>query len=130
MARLCPTEVFGSWVGRLLRPFVRNMLVRKGNGEPTEGDLEGAFAGLWRECSAKLMVQEPWMGTVRFKCLARYRPEEFEPLVLDPMSYLGERFGGGKFKVNIYQGMNFVATRNFKPEGDPKWREMPELQED
>ena len=70
------------------------------------------------------------MGTVRFKCLARYRPEEFTPMVLDPMGYLRERFGGGKFKVNFYQGMNFVATRNFKPEGEPKWREMPELQED
>jgi len=26
--------------------------------------------------------------------------------------------------------MNFVATRNFKPEGEAKWKEMPELQED
>jgi len=32
--------------------------------------------------------------------------------------------------VNFYQGMNFLATRNFKPEGEAKWREMPELQED
>jgi len=122
--------VFATWVGKLLRPFLLELLERKGNRQPTEADLQVAFEALWPECSTKLMVQEPWMGTVRFKSLARYRPEEFEAMVLDPMGYLSERFGGGKFKVNFYQGMNFVATRNFKPEGEAKWKEMPELPED
>ena len=130
MKPLTASEVFVSWVGKLLEPFLRDLLERKGNRQPTEADLQAAFEALWPECSAKLMVQEPWMGTVRFKSLARYRPEEFESMILDPMGYLTERFGGGKFKVNFYQGMNFVATRNFKPEGNPKWRELPELQEE
>lgn len=130
MEPLTASEVFVSWVGRLLEPFLRELLERKGNRQPTDADLQVAFEVLWPECSAKLMVQEPWMGTVRFKSLARYRPEEFEAMVLDPMGYLSERFGGGKFKVNFYEGMNFLATRNFKPEGEPRWREMPELQED
>ena len=122
--------MFATWVGKLLRPFLLELLERKGNTQPMEADLQAAFEALWPECSTKLMVQEPWMGTVRFKSLARYRPEEFEAMVLDPMGYLSERFGGGKFKVNFYQGMNFLATRNFKPEGEAKWRELPELQED
>ncbi|MBI3780666.1 MAG: hypothetical protein HY278_06380 [candidate division NC10 bacterium] len=123
-------EIFATWVGKLLTPVLRELLERKGNTQPTEADLQRAFVAPWPECSTKLMVQEPWMGTVRFKWLARYQPEEFEAMVLDPMGYLSERFGGGKFKVNFYQGMNFLATRNFKPEGEPKWKEMPELQED
>ncbi len=122
--------MFATWVGKLLRPFLLELLERKGNRQPTDADLQGAFAILWPECSTKLMVQEPWMGTIRFKRLARYRSDEFTPMVLDPIGYLSEKFGGGKFKVNFYQGMNFLATRNFKPEGEPKWREMPELQED
>ena len=130
MEPLTASEVFVSWVGRLLEPFLRELLERKGNRQPTDADLQVTFEVLWPKCSAKLMVQEPWMGTVRFKSLARYRPEEFEAMVLDPMGYLSERFGGGKFKVNFYEGMNFLATRNFKPEGEPRWREMPELQED
>ena len=130
MESLGASEVFATWVGKLLRPFLLELLERKGNGQPTEADLQAAFEALWPECSTKLMVQEPWMGTVRFKSLARYRPEEFEAMVLDPMGCLSERFGGGKFKVNFYQGMNFLATRNFKPEGEAKWRELPELQED
>lgn len=130
MEPLRASEVFASWVGKLLQPFLRDLLERKGNRQATEADLQGAFAALWPECSAKLMVQEPWMGTIRFRCLARYRAEEFQLMVLNPMGYLRERFGGGKFKVNFYHGMNFIATRNFKPEGEPKWKEMPELQED
>ncbi len=122
--------MFATWVGKLLRPFLLELLERKGNRQPTDADLQGAFAVLWPECSTKLMVQEPWMGTIRFKRLARYRSDEFTPMVLDPIGYLSQRFGGGKFKVNFYQGMNFLATRNFKPEGEPKWREMPEVQED
>jgi hypothetical protein len=130
MESLGASEVFATWVGKLLRPFLLELLERKGNRQPAEADLQTAFEALWPRCSTKLMVQEPWMGTVRFKSLARYRPEEFEAMVLDPMGHLSERFGGGKFKVNFYQGMNFLATRNFKPEGEAKWREMPELQED
>ncbi len=130
MESLGASEVFATWVGKLLRPFLLELLERKGNRQPTDADLQGAFAVLWPECSTKLMVQEPWMGTIRFKRLARYRSDEFTPMVLDPIGYLSERFGGGKFKVNFYQGMNFLATRNFKPEGEPKWREVPELQED
>ena len=130
MGSLAASEVFATWVGKLLRPFLLELLERKGNRGPTEADLQGGFVELWPDCSMKLMVQEPWMGTVRFKCLARYRSEEFTPMVLDPMGNLSERFGGGKFKVNFYQGMNFLATRNFKPEGEPKWMQMPELPDD
>ena len=130
MESLAASEVFATWVGKLLRPFLLELLERKGNTQPTEADLQRAFVELWPHCSMKLMVQEPWMGTVRFKRLARYRSADFTPMVLDPMGYLRERFGGGKFKVNFYQGMNFLATRNFKPEGEPKWNEMPEVDED
>ena len=130
MESLGASEVFATWVGKLLRPFLLELLERKGNRQPTDADLQGAFALLWPGCSTKLMVQEPWMGTIRFKCLARYQSGEFTPMVLDPIGFLSEGFGGGKFKVNFYQGMNFLATRNFKPEGEPKWKEMPELQDD
>ena len=31
--------------------------------------------------------------------------------------------------MNLHHGMHFVNTKNFKPEGDPKWREAPALDE-
>jgi hypothetical protein len=124
------SSVYHSWVGRLLRPALEALLERSGRPRPTEAELREAFRGFWQRCSATLMVQEPWMGTVRFKRLAHFTPEAFTPMIRDPESYLRERFGGGKFKVNFYQGMSFLATRNFKPEGDPIWRAMPEVQDD
>ena len=35
--------------------------------------------------------------------------------------------GGGKFKLNLHHGLHFVSTRNFKPDGDPRWSEAPAL---
>ncbi len=46
-------------------------------------------------------------------------------LFRDPEGYLFERFGGGKYKLNFHEGWNFVATQNFKPEGEPKWTDLP-----
>ena len=53
-----PSEVFGTWVGKLLRPFLQELLERNGNKRPTETELQEAFTALWPECSTKLMVQE------------------------------------------------------------------------
>jgi hypothetical protein len=49
------------------------------------------------------------------------------PLLDDPTGWLAARYGGGKFKLNLHHGLHFVSTRNFKPEGDPRWSEAPAL---
>ena len=74
-----------------------------------------------------VLVQEPWQGSVRFKALARYTWDEMTPLLHDPMNYLLETFGGGKFKLNFHEGWNCIATQNFKPQGEPKWHDIPDL---
>ena len=38
-----------------------------------------------------------------------------------PEEYLFERFGGGNYKLNFYEGPSFVVCVNFKPKGEPKW---------
>ena len=40
---------------------------------------------------------------------------------------LGARYGGGKFKMNLHHGLHFVNTKNFKPDGEPRWKEVPEF---
>ena len=74
-----------------------------------------------------VLVQEPWQTGVRFKGLAKYGPEEMMPLLNAPMEYLFEKFGGGKYKLNFHQGLNFIGTKNFKPEGEAKWEDLPEI---
>ena len=72
-------------------------------------------------------MQEPWQNSVRFKGLERGAVLDRMDLIHDPMRYLAERYGGGKFKLNFHQGWQFVATQNFKPEGAPKWEDAPEI---
>src|SRR5262249_56635171 len=48
----------------------------------------------------------------------------------DPTGWIGGRYGGGKFKMNLHHGLHFVNTRNFKPEGAPQWQDAPALDVD
>jgi len=102
-----------SWVWRHFEEYVRKHLARHGKREPSPGELQATFEAIWRESSATLLVQEPWMGTIRFKPLARLRPENAEPFLADPTGYILTHYGGGKFKVNFHHGTRFVGTPNF-----------------
>lgn len=94
---------------------------------PAEDDLREAFVRTLSETTVTILVQEPWRGSVRFKGLARMPAADSFDLLNDPMEYLRARFGGGKFKLNFHQGWNFVATQNFKPHGEERWRDMPAI---
>lgn len=115
------------WVWELYKTFVYKELARKGNDAPTDEDVQQTFIEILGQSTLTVLVQEPWQNSVRFKALAQYEWQEMTPLIQDPMTYLLEHFGGGKFKLNFHRGWHFVATRNFKPEGEPKWRELPEI---
>lgn len=116
------------WIWELFRKHVYKELARAGTENPTDEQVQDAFVEILREITVTVLVQEPWQNSVRFKALARYGPEEMAPLLHDPMTYLLEHFGGGKFKLNFHQGWNFVATQNFKPQGEPRWKDLPEIE--
>ena len=116
------------WVWKLYRKYITKGLAARGITEPSEAQLEAAFLKALADSSVTILVQEPWMNSVRFKGLARGSVLEMTDLLRDPMTWLFDRFGGGKFKLNFHEGWNFVATQNFKPEGEPRWRDLPEIQ--
>lgn len=116
------------WVWELYSEYVADQLEREGIDEPAAEELEAAFLEILSESTVTVLVQEPWRGSVRFKGLARYEADEMFDLLNDPEAFLVEHFGGGKFKLNFHQGWHFVATQNFKPDGDPKWKELPEIE--
>ena len=115
------------WVWPLYEETVRKELARAGNDDPTGEDLQATFLKLLGESTVTVLVQEPWQGSVRFKGLARHRVVEAMDLLHDPMGYLRTHYGGGKFKLNFHHGWHFVATQNFKPDGEPKWKDLPEI---
>src|SRR2546429_9650765 len=85
------------------------------------------FARGWPELTATIGVQGPFAGTIRFKWLVRLSATEMAPFLEDPAGWIAARYGGGEFKLNPHHGVHFVTTKNFKPEGEPRWRDGPEL---
>jgi hypothetical protein len=116
------------WVWMLYERFVGKWLAARGNAAPTDRETEGAFVHLLSESTMTILVQEPWRGSVRFKKLAVLGPSRMFDLIPAPEAYLSGRFGGGKFKLNFHHGLHFVATRNFKPAGEPLWLDLPEFE--
>ena len=115
------------WVWLLFKEYVQKYLRRSGIYEPDQDLLQDTFIQIMRETIVTVLVQEPWQNSVRFKGLAKYDSSEMMPLINNPEKYLLSNFGGGKFKLNFHQGMNFIATINFKPEGEPRWMDLPSI---
>jgi hypothetical protein len=119
--------VIAGWCWDLIEPYLRRNLLNRGVERPTRKQVLEEFARVWPEFTATIGVQEPWSGTIRFKWLVRLGPDEITPFLDNPTGWIDARFGGGKFKMNLHHGMHFVNTKNFKPEGEPRWKELPEL---
>ena len=119
--------MIAGWCWELVEPYFRRNLLNRGVERPTRTQILEEFVRVWPEFTATIGVQEPWAGTIRFKWLVRLGFDEMTPFLDDPSGWIAERYGGGKFKMNLHHGMHFVNTKNFKPEGPPKWQEAPAL---
>ena len=124
-----PPHTAMEWVFKLFGDVLKMELKRMGNSNPADEDLRALFNSLLPTLSARVLVQEPVPNSVRFKWLAFYYIDELGPLIDSPTEFLAENFGGGKFKINFYQGMHFLATVNFIAEGPERWRDLPEVVE-
>jgi hypothetical protein len=119
--------VIAAWCWDLVEPYLRRNLLNRGVPRPTRKQILEEFVQVWPRFTATIGVQEPHLGTIRFKWLARLGPDDMEPFLEDPTGWLQARWGGGKFKLNLHHGLHFVNTKNFRPDGDPRWRDVPEL---
>jgi hypothetical protein len=119
-----------AWAWILMENYVDRSLEDRGTTNPTAQETLAEVARLWPDLACTILVQEPWQGTVRFKRLLRLRGDAMRPFFEAPEAFIRERFGGGKFKLNIHHGMHFVNTKNFKPDGPARWQAAPELVED
>ena len=118
------------WLWPVFKSYIERELARTGIEDPTDEELEETLFAVVGRCTVTILVQEPHQNSVRFKALARMDVSDATDLLADPMAYLSEHFGGGKFKLNFHEGWHFVATQNFKPEGIPLWKELPEIELD
>jgi hypothetical protein len=119
--------VIAPWCWELIEPYLRRNLARRGVERPAPRQLLEECARVWPAFTATIGVQEPFAGTIRFKWLVRLPAEAMAPFLDDPEGWIAARYGGGKFKMNLHHGMHFVSTRNFKPAGEARWIDAPEL---
>ena len=119
--------MIAGWCWELIEPYLRRQLINRGVERPTRRQLLEEFARVWPEFTATIGVQAPHAGTIRFKWLARLPAADTEAFLADPDGWIQARFGGGKFKMNLHHGLHFVNTKNFKPHGEPRWEDAPEL---
>jgi len=117
------------WVWPLYEKYITKNL-KPASDTPLEEELQQAFVEVLSRSIVTILVQEPWRGSVRFKCLDKGWVRERFDLLNNPEDYLFSKYGGGKFKLNFHDGWNFVATRNFKPSGEPLWKDLPDFEEE
>jgi hypothetical protein len=63
------------------------------------------------------------VGVVFYE-IAKITLAEFDRFRDNVEGYLSERFGGGNFKLNFYDGPSFAVTVNYKLRGEPKWKHL------
>ena len=119
--------MIAGWCWDLIEPYLRRNLLNGGVERPARKQILEEFARVWPELTLTIGVQEPFAGTIRFKWLVRLSGEDMGPFLETPMEWLDGRWGGGKYKVNVHHGLHFVNTKNFKPEGPPRWQDAPAL---
>ncbi|MEO5657414.1 MAG: hypothetical protein ABIO65_10010 [Nitrospiria bacterium] len=98
-------------------------------GLPTEEEMKETLAAIVDESTVKVLTQEKVGMVVQFHWMDTY-PARDVCEVTDVKGFLTQRFGGGKFKLNLYHGINFLSTKNWETEGPPLWKGLIRIAED
>ena len=122
--------MIAGWCWDLVEPYLRRNLLNRGVDHPTRKQVLEEFVRVWPDFTATIGVQEPHAGTIRFKWLVRLPSTEMASFLDDPAGWIGERYGGGKFKMNLHHGLHWVNTKNFRPDGEPRWADAPRISVD
>ena len=77
-------DLIPAWAWVLLEDYVEKSLANRGVPAPTAAQVLDELGRLWPELSCTLMVQMPWMGTIRFKRLAVLRGDAMRPFLAAP----------------------------------------------
>ncbi len=122
-------NLFNGWLWEMFAEYVRKIRRTASNGAPAIEGIKEKYQTIFHDSSVKFLVEEKVGMIVVFNELEERTTAELAPLMelSALMDYLGKTYGHGKYKINLYTGMTFVATHNFKviDESLPEiWREI------
>jgi len=119
------------WLWSMFKEYVRKIRRTASTGAPALKVMQAKYQSIYPEASVKILVEEKVGMIVVFNDLESRTTAELDGLMeIDQlMAYLTEKYGRGKYKINLYHGMTFVATQNFRVEDESLqelWRPMVE----
>jgi len=124
-----PEQLYRGWLWEMFKEYVRKIRRTASSGAPTVEEMRESYQKIFAESSIKVLVEEKVGMIVVFNELEERTTSQLEGMMEEPqlMAYLARNYGRGKFKINLYHGLTFVATKNFKvldPDLPEKWREI------
>ncbi|HEX9758819.1 MAG TPA: hypothetical protein VGB26_13635 [Nitrospiria bacterium] len=122
-------DIYKGMVWDLYREHIKKFSHAQVKGYPSEEEQKSAFQTLLPDSTVKVLAQEKVGMVVQFHFMDRYKAMDMA-FVENVKGFLSERFGGGKFKLNLYNGINFLSTKNFETEGPPLWKDMIKEEEE
>ncbi|HET8761493.1 MAG TPA: hypothetical protein VFN94_10505 [Nitrospiria bacterium] len=124
MAHVLPTDkLYSGLTWELYKEHVKKFSHAAVKGMPTEQEMKEDLAALVEAATVKVLAQERVGMVVTFHWMDTFPALEVCDIT-DVKGFLTQRYGGGKFKLNLYHGINFLSTKNWETEGPPKWKDM------
>ena len=112
------------WIKKAFRDYYKPKLRRELKHEPTQQEMDLRFEEIYSRSNSILLVGINEGVAIQFYEIARFTKAEVDNFRDKPENYLFNRFGGGWFKLNFYEGPTFIVCVNFKPKGEPKWKHL------
>jgi len=125
------TLEYKGWLWEMFKEYIRKIERTASTGAPELSKIKKRYQTVFPNGSVKILVEEKVGMIVVFNDLESRETSELVGLFkLDElMAYLEKHYGRGKYKINFYNGLTFIATRNFRvrleEEDVPEiWREL------
>lgn len=119
--------IYRGWIWDMFQEYVRKITRTASTGAMPLEEMQSRYQRMHQDFDIKIMISDKVGMIIQFLDLDMYRYTDFESL-LEPsafLNFLSDKYGGGKFKVNLYHDGTFIATKNFKiEEGPEKWRDL------
>ena len=112
------------WIKKAFRDYYKPKLRRVLKHDPAQGEMDQRFEEIYSQTNSILLVGINEGVTIQFYEIARFAKAEVDSFRDNPEEYLLNRFGGGWFKLNFYEGSTFIVCVNFKLKGEPKWKHL------
>lgn len=121
-------DIFHGWIWEMFQEYVRKITRTASTGAMPLEEMQQRFRTMHRDFEIKVLVTERVGMIVMFRDLDSYTYAFFEDKREEPalLTFLGEKYGFGKYKINQYYEGTFIATKNFTTaEGLPEtWRTL------